>query len=280
MLSLLSEAAAERPLVYLVDDVQWLDRASAETLGFVARRLLGESVVLVFAVRDGVAQEVLAGLPRLRVEGLPQAEALALLGSVITGPLDERVAERIVAETRGNPLALLELPRGLSTAQLAGGFGLTDTGPLSGRIETTFQRRLEELPAASRLLLLIAAAEPVGDPSLVWRAAARLGVDADAAVPATAAEFVTLGTRVRFRHPLVRSAVYRGAPLDERRVVHAALAEATDPEADPDRRAWHRAQAPPGPTRRSLWSSSGPPAGRSGAAGSPRRRRSWSARWL
>ena len=157
------------------------------------------------------------------------------------------MAERIVAETRGNPLALLELPRGLSTAQLAGGFGLTDTGPLSGRIETTFQRRLEELPAASRLLLLIAAAEPVGDPSLVWRAAARLGVDADAAVPATAAEFVTLGTRVRFRHPLVRSAVYRGAPLDERRVVHAALAEATDPEADPDRRAWHRAQAAAGP---------------------------------
>jgi hypothetical protein len=159
------------------------------------------------------------------------------------------VAERIVAETRGNPLALLELPRGLSTAQLVGGFGLPDTGPLSGRIENTFERRLEELPAASQRLLLIAAAEPVGDPSLLWRAAERLGVDADAAEPAAVAELVTLGAHVRFRHPLVRSAVYRAAPLAERRAVHDALAEATDPEADPDRRAWHRAQAAAGPDK-------------------------------
>ena len=248
VLSLLSEVADERPLVCIVDDAQWLDLASVETLGFVARRLLGESVALVFAVRDGIALETLTGLPRMHVEGLSPEDAGALLRSVILGPLDERVAERIVAETRGNPLALLELPRGLSTAQLAGGFGLPVTGPLAGRIERSFQRRLEELPSAARWLLLIAAAEPVGDPSLVWRAARRLGIDAEeAAATTTAADLVTLGTHVRFRHPLARSAVYRGAPMDERRAVHEALAEETDAATDPDRRAWHRAQAAAGP---------------------------------
>src|SRR4051794_7538152 len=247
VLSLLSEAADERPFICIVDDAQWLDRASAETLGFVARRLLAESVALVFAVRDDIGQDALAGLPPLRIEGLAPADAHALLRSVMTGRLDERVADRIVAETRGNPLALLELPRGLSTAQLAGGFGLPDAGALSGRIEGTFQRRLEALPDASRRLLLIAAAEPVGDPSLVWRAAAYLGIDADAAAPATAADLLTIGTDVRFRHPLVRSAVYRAAVPAERRAAHAALAEATDAESAPDRRAWHRAQAAAGP---------------------------------
>ena len=247
VLSLLSESADERPFICLVDDAQWLDGASAETLGFVARRVLAESVAVVFAVRDDTTQDAFKGLPRLRVEGLPAADAHALLRSVTTGRLDERVADRIVAETRGNPLALLELPRGLSAAQLAGGFGLPDTGPLAGRIEDTFRLRLQELPDPSRRLLLIAAAEPVGDPSLVWRAAERLGVGADAAAPATAADLLTLGVHVRFRHPLVRSAVYRSATPAERRAVHEALAEATDPAADPDRRAWHRAQAAAGP---------------------------------
>src|SRR4051794_15047731 len=246
VLSLLAEVADERPFICLIDDAQWLDRAAAETLGFVGRRLLAESVALVFAVRDDVGEEGLAGLPQLRVEGLPPADAHALLRGAMTGRLNERVADRIVAETRGNPLALLELPRGLSTAQLAGGFGLPDASSLSGHIEGTFQRRLEALPQSSRQLLLIAAAEPVGDPSLVWRAAQCLGIEADAAAPATAADLLTIGADVRFRHPLVRSAVYRAATPAERRAAHAALAQATDAESDPDRRAWHRAQAAAG----------------------------------
>ena len=237
VLGLLAEVASERPLMCLVDDAQWLDQASAQTLGFVARRLVAESVALVFAARED--NDALAGLPRLRVEGLADADAHALLRSVVAGPLDDRVAERIVAETGGNPLALLELPRGL----LAGEFGVS--GPLAGRIEDSFQRRLEELPAATRRLLLVAAAEPVGDPALVWRAAQQLGIATDAAAPA--AGWLTIGTHVHFRHPLVRSAVYGAAAPDERRAVHEALAEATDPELDPDRRAWHRAQAAAGP---------------------------------
>src|SRR3954464_15559064 len=204
VLSLLSEAAVDQPLVCLVDDAQWLDRASAQTLGFVARRLLAESVALVFAVRDGTEHEALAGLPRLRVDGLSEADAHALLRSVIPGPLDEPVADRIVAETRGNPLALLELPRGLTTAQLAGGFGVPDARPLSGRIEDSFQRRLEELPAQTRRLLLGGPPEPGGDAAVVWRAAGQLGIAADAAVPATAAGLLTLSSHVHFRHPLVR----------------------------------------------------------------------------
>ena len=245
VLSLLSEVARERPLVCLVDDAQWLDRASAQALAFVARRLLAESAALVFAVREPGGE--LAGLPELVVEGLGDADARALLASVIPGPLDERVRDRIVAETRGNPLALLELPRGVTPAELAGGFGLPDALPLSGRIEESFRRRLEALPADTRRLLLVAAAEPVGEPVLVWRAAERLGIGAEAAAPAATAGLLEFGARVRFRHPLVRSAVYRAASLEDRQGVHRALAEATDPEVDPDRRAWHRAQATPGP---------------------------------
>jgi DNA-binding CsgD family transcriptional regulator len=242
VLSLLAEVAEERPLVCVVDDAQWLDRASAQALVFVARRLLAEAVALVLVARE--AGEELAGFPRLVVEGLRNGDARALLGSVLRVPLDERVRERLVAETRGNPLALLELPRGLTPAELAGGFGLPDGPGLSGRIEASFRRRFAGLPAETQRLLLVAAAEPVGDAVLVWRAAGRLGIGVQAAADTDG--LLAIGARVTFRHPLVRSAVYRAASPDERQAVHRALADATDREADPDRRAWHLAQATPG----------------------------------
>jgi len=244
VLSLLSEVGEERPLVCLVDDAQWLDHASAQVLGFVARRLAAEPVALIFAARE--PGEELAELPELPVPGLRKDDARALLDSALTGPLDARVRDQIIAETRGNPLALLELPRGLSPAELAGGFGLPGAVPLPGRVEQSFQRQLGALPAQTRRLLLIAAADPSGDWSLVWRAAGQLGIPIHAAIPATEAGLAEFSPRVRFRHPLVRSAAYRSAPLADRQRAHAALAEATDP-ADPDRRAWHRAQAAPGP---------------------------------
>jgi DNA-binding CsgD family transcriptional regulator len=246
VLSLLSDVAEEYPLICVVDDAQWLDRASAQTLGFVTRRLVAESIAVVFAVRESGDEQDLPGLPELLVHGLADPDARALLASVITGPLDERVRDRIVAETRGNPLALLELPHGLTPAELAGGFGLPDAPALSGRIEESFQRRLTPLPPATRLLLVVAAAEPVGDPVTLWRAAERLGIRVEAAAPAAAAGLVEFGGRVRFRHPLVRSAVYRSAPAEARHRAHQALAEATDPDLDPDRRAWHRAHATAG----------------------------------
>jgi DNA-binding CsgD family transcriptional regulator len=243
VLGLLAGAAVERPVVCLVDDAQWLDRASAQVLAFVARRLGVESVGLVFSAR--VADGELATLPELEVKGLPERDALVLLDAALTGPVDARVREQIVAETRGNPLALLELPRAATLAQLAGGFGLP--GALPGRIEDSFLRRVDALPAQARRLLLLAAADPTGDPVLVWRAAGRLGIGTQAAGPAAEAGLAEFGARVRFRHPLVRSAVYGSAPARDRQEVHRALAEATDPQADPDRRAWHRAQAAAGP---------------------------------
>jgi DNA-binding CsgD family transcriptional regulator len=245
VLNLLSEVGEERPLLCLVDDAQWMDRASAQALAFVARRLLADSVALVVATREPI--EELTGRPELLVEGLGNGDARALLGSALRVPLDERVRDRIVAETRGNPLALLELPRGQTPAQLAGGFGVLDVPGLPGRIEDRFRQRDAALPAASRRLLLVAAADPTGDPMLVWRAAARLGIGPEAAAAAEADGLLAIDARVTFRHPLVRSAVYWAASLAERRVVHRALAEATDPAADPDRRAWHRAQAAAGP---------------------------------
>jgi DNA-binding CsgD family transcriptional regulator len=244
-LSLLSDAAEEHPLVCLVDDAQWLDRASAQVLGFTARRLVAEPAGLVFAAR--VPGDELAGLPELVVEGLQEGDARELLEAGLTGPLDTRVRDRIVAETSGNPLALVELPRGLTPAELAGGFALPDAMPLAGRIEASFRRRLEALPGDTRVLLLVAAADPVGDPVLMWRAAERLGIGTQAATAAAEAGLLEVGARVRFRHPLVRSSAYRTASLQERQAVHRALAEATDPELDPDRRAWHRAHATPGP---------------------------------
>ena len=189
----------------------------------------------------------LADLPTIEVEGLASADSRRLLASVVHDRIDPQVENRVIAETRGNPLALIELSRGLTGAELAGGFGLTVAGPLSSRIEASFQRRLADLPAQSRRWLLVAATEPVGDPALVGRAARRLGVEPEAVNAAVGSGLVDLGSRVRFRHPLVRSAVYGAAALGERRLAHAALAEATDPELDPDRRAWHRAQSTPGP---------------------------------
>ena len=245
-LSLLAEVAEKQPLLCLVDDLQWLDDASGQVLGFVARRLLAEPVAIVFAVREPSVAPELSGLPELRLEGLGHDDAGALLATVVPGRLDERVRERIIAETRGNPLALLELPQGMSAAELAGGFGHPGAVMQSG-IEDAFRRRLASLPADTRRLMGLAAADPVGDPLLVWRAAERLGLDPQAATPAVEAGLLELRAQVRFRHPSVRSAAYRSAPPAERRAMHAALAEATDSQLDPDRRAWHRAQATPGP---------------------------------
>jgi DNA-binding CsgD family transcriptional regulator len=249
VLSLLSLVAEERPLVCIVDDAQWLDRASAEALTFVARRLFAEPIVMLFAARE--PSDEFRGLPEAVVEGLGDEDAHELLRSAVVGPLDERLRDRIVAETRGNPLALLELPRGLSPARLAGGFGLPavmrDAGSLSRRIEESFLRRLESMSDETRLLLLVAAAEPLGDPVLVWSAAERLGITHGALAPAEAAGLLEIDGRVRFRHPLVRSAVYRAAPPNDRQRVHSKLAEVTDPDTDPDRRAWHRAEAAAGP---------------------------------
>src|SRR6516164_6892289 len=243
ILSLLADAAEEQPLVCLVDDAQWLDRVSVQTLAFVARRLLAERVGLVFALRESADEPELEGLPELIIEGLAAADARRLLDATIPGLLDPRVRDRILGEAGGNPLALLELPRERTTITVAGGFGLPLETPLAGRIEQGFVRQLEPLPAQTRRLLLLAAAEPVGDVPLLWRAAERLGIGPVASGPAEAAGLVEIGARVRFRHPLLRSAAYRAAPESERRKVHRALADATDAQLDPDRRAWHRARA-------------------------------------
>ncbi len=245
MLSLLAGVAGERPLICVIDDEQWLDQASAQALGFAARRLAADPVGLVFAARDPSVN--VAGLPELEIDGLRDDDARALLDSVLAGPLDARVRDLIVAETRGNPLALLELPRGLTPAELAGGFGLPGAAALTGRIEDSFRRQLEALPDQTRRLLQLAAADPSGDRALVWRAARRLGIPVQDATPAVEAGLAEFAGRVRFRHPLLRSAAYRSASFADRQQIHAALAEVTDPQVDPDRRAWHRAQASAGP---------------------------------
>jgi DNA-binding CsgD family transcriptional regulator len=242
VLTLLSDAAEEQPLVCLVDDAQWLDRSSGQVLAFVARRLEAEGVLMLFAERDGDGRGDLVGLPGLHLERLSYADARELAMANL-GVLDERVRDRIIAETRGNPLALLELPRALAPASLAGGFAVADGSPLEGRIEASFRSRVQRLPEETQRLLLLSAAEPLGDPALLWRAAAMLGLATDAAAPAEAGDLIALGTRVTFRHPLLRSAVYDAARPEQRRAAHGALADATDPESDPDRRAWHRAHA-------------------------------------
>ena len=247
VLSLLADAAEEQPLVCIVDDAQWLDRVSAQTLAFVGRRLLAERVALVFALRETDDQRALEGLPELVIEGLPAEDARRLLDATIPGRLDAGVRDRILGEAGGNPLALLELPRGRRPIALAGGFGLPDEMSLANRIEQGFVRQLESFSAGTQRLLLLAAAEPVGDVTLLWRAAERLGIGREAAASAEAAGLVQIAARVRFRHPLVRSAAYRAAPAPERREVHRALADATDARLDPDRRAWHRAGAADGP---------------------------------
>ncbi|MGI5321270.1 ATP-binding protein [Actinomadura nitritigenes] len=245
VLSLLSAASEESPVLCVVDDVQWMDRSSAQVLGFVARRMLAESVALVFGSRERPRD--LLGLPELEVAGLSDADAGALLDAATHARLDRHIRERFVAEAQGNPLALLELPRGLTLTEMAGGFGLLRAGSLPGRIEESFLARIEGLPEQARLVLLIAAAEPTGDPALVWRAAERLGVDPATALADGTDGLLVFDGRVIFRHPLVRSAVYRSVQQKDRRAVHLALAEVTDAQADPDRRAWHLASATTGP---------------------------------
>jgi DNA-binding CsgD family transcriptional regulator len=268
-LSLLAAVADERPLLCLVDDAQWLDGASRQVLAFVARRLLAEAVGMVFAIREPADDHDLVGLPEARLEGLTDEDARAVLETAIHGRLDERVRDRIVAETRGNPLALLELPSGLDATRLAGGFALPDAADVPGRIEDYYRQRVAALPEATQRLLLLAAADAVGDSTLLWRAAHMLGLGRDSAEPAASAGVLEIATRVRFRHPLVRSAVYRAASVDDRRAVHGALAAATDPESDPDRRAWHRAHSAKPPDEgvaQELLDSAGRAEGRGGIA--------------
>jgi DNA-binding CsgD family transcriptional regulator len=241
VLGLLSEAAEQRPVLCVVDDAQWLDDASARALAFLARRLLAERIALLFAVRERGA--TLAGFPEINVGPLGRRDARALLESVLPARVDERVLERIVAETRGNPLALLELPRGMTPAQLAGGFGLPEALSLSARLEEHFTRRLASISTDGRRLLLLAAADPTGDLALVSRAAERLEIPESVARTLASDGVLDLNAGVVFRHPLARSAVYRAATVDERSGAHLALADTTDPDLDPDRRAWHRAQA-------------------------------------
>jgi DNA-binding CsgD family transcriptional regulator len=247
VLGLLSEVAADQPMLCLIDDAQWLDQASARALAFVARRLDTESVGVIFGTRDLAGGGDLTGLPELTVGGLSDAGARVLLASVIPGQIDERVRDRMIAESGGNPLALLELPRAMTPAQLAGGFGVAGPLPLAGRIEQSFLRRIARLPELTHHLLLVAAAEPLGDPALLWRAADRLGIRADSAEAAESEGLVDIRAQVAFRHPLVRSAIYRSASPYLRRAAHRALAEVTDAQLDPDRRAWHFAQGATGP---------------------------------
>jgi DNA-binding CsgD family transcriptional regulator len=246
VLGLLSAAAEERPLLCLVEDAQWLDVASGLILGFIARRLLAESVAIVVELREPNTRHDFDGLPELLLHGLAEDDARTLLIRAVPGRLDERVRDRIIAETRGNPLALLDLPRSMNAAELAGGFELLPSTDLPRHLEDHYLQRAGELPEATQRLLLLAAAEPTGDATLVWRAAYGLGIEGSSLAPAEDAQLVEVGTRVRFRHPLVRSALYRAAPLSERRAAHRALAEVTDRDTDPDRRAWHRAHAAAG----------------------------------
>jgi DNA-binding CsgD family transcriptional regulator len=241
----LSEVAARRPLLVVVDDAQWLDDASARTLGFVARRSEADGVGLLFAAREAVG--FLSGLPELPVSGLSPGAARALSGSAFSAPVDEDVLQRFIAETGGNPLALLELPRGMTASELTALLDRDDTRQLWVRLEESFRRRIGELDGDASTLLLIAAAEPVGDPLLFRRAAELLGVSAVAVDELGLTGLLDVGAKVTFRHPLVRSAAYRFAAPIRRRQIHEALAAVTDAEADPDRRAWHRGLAAAGP---------------------------------
>jgi DNA-binding CsgD family transcriptional regulator len=251
VLSLLAEDAAARPLVCLIDDAQWLDEASSQVLAFVGRRLLAEPVALLFAVREASDERLLPDLPALTVEGLTVEDARALLKAAVPGHLDERVTDRIVAETRGNPLGLLELARGMSEAELAGGFADAPQAHLPGRLQGQildhYLRRVRVLPGPAQQLMLLAAADPTGDATLLWRAAQTLGLGADAAAAADAEQLLSIGPQVRFRHPLVRSAAYVAGSPEDRRAAHLTLAAATDADTDPERRVWHLAAAATGP---------------------------------
>ena len=243
VLNLLSVTAEKRPLLCLVDDAQWLDAGSVQALGFVARRLVAERVAMIFALREPTTARTLDSLPQLSLKGLDEPDARALLSRAVPGPLDDRVRDRIVAETGGNPLALMELSQRMSPSERAGGFAPLAARNLPGRLEDRYLRRIVGLPDATQRLTLLAAAEPLGDAALLWRAAERLSIDPGALTPAREAGLLDIDDRVRFRHPLVRSAAYRAGSLDERRRMHDALAEVSDPELAADRRAWHRALA-------------------------------------
>src|SRR6266851_5109144 len=246
-LSLLAENAAARPLVCLVDDAQWLDEISCQVLGFVGRRLLAESMLLLFTVREMAGERMFPGLPALTVEGLTDEDARALLTATVPGHLDERVRDRIVAETRGNPLVLLELARGMSEAELAGGFAGPSTASLPTRLQDHYLQRVRALPEPTQRLMLLAAADPTGDATLLWRAAPTLGLGRDAAAAADADQLLQVSSQVRFRHPLVRSAAYTAGSPEDRRAAHLTLAAATDAQTDPERRVWHLAAAATGP---------------------------------
>jgi DNA-binding CsgD family transcriptional regulator len=245
VLGLVAAAAERRPLLCVVDDAQWLDRVSLQTLGFMARRLLAEPVAVVFAVRDPGA-DMLAGLPEIRIGGLSDDQARELLNSLLVAKIDPRVRDRIVAETRGNPLALHEVARGIS-ADPGGAWAVSTPQSSPSQVEEGFARRIAALPEQTRLLLLSAAADPLGDSALFLRVAAKLGIPVHALAPAESAGLLEFGPRMRFLHPLMRSAAYRTADLQDRRAIHRALSEATDPHTDPDRRAWHAANAASGP---------------------------------
>ena len=247
VLGLLAEASAQRPMVCLVDDAQWLDDASTQVLGFVARRLLGESVALLFAVREAGDERRFPGLPAMTVQGLTDEDARALLTAAVPGHLDQQVRDRIVADTRGNPLALLELVNGMSKPELAGGFASPPTAPVPGQLHDQYLRRVRALAEPTQRLMLLAAADPTGDATLVWRASWTLGIGRQAAAEAASQQLLEIGARVRFRHPLVRSAAYAAGSPQDRRAAHRALADATDARADLERRVWHLAAAASGP---------------------------------
>ena len=247
VLTLLSEVATERPLVCVVDDAQWLDEPTAQVLGFVGRRLLAESILLLFAVRETGDDHLFPGLQELSLDGLTDQDARELLTFTVPGHLDDRVRDRIIAETHGNPLGLLELPRGMSASELAGGYASPSSGPLSGQLHETYVRRVRALPEQTRRLMLLAAADPTGDARLLWRAAQALRVDRDAAALADHEQLLEIGSRVQFRHPLVRAAAYAAGSAEDRGAAHLALAQATDAQRDPERRAWHLAVAATGP---------------------------------
>ena len=247
VLSLLAEVAAKRPLVCLVDDAQWLDDGSSQVLGFVGRRLLAESVVLLFAVRTAADERLLPDLPALTLDGLTDVDARSLLAAAVPGHLDERVRDRLVAETQGHPLELLELAGGMSEAELAGGFAIPAQTSLPGRLQDHYVWRVRALPGPTRWLMLLAAADPTGDATLLWRAAQALGLGRDAATAAASEQLLEIGSGVRFRHPLVRSAAYAAGSPADRRAAHLALAAATDAVLDPERRVWHLAAAATGP---------------------------------
>jgi DNA-binding CsgD family transcriptional regulator/tetratricopeptide (TPR) repeat protein len=247
VLTLLAERAVERPLVCVVDDAQWLDEPTAQVLGFVARRLLAEPILMLFAVREGGDSHLFAGLPELTLEGLADEDAHALLSAAVPGHLDDRVRDRIIAETRGNPLGLLELPRGMSASELAGGYAVPSSQPLSSQLHESYVRRVRGLPRPTQQLMLLAAADPTGDATLLWRAAHTFHVGRDAAASADHEQLLEIGSHVQFRHPLVRSAAYAAASVEDRGAAHLALAHATNIERDSERRVWHLAVAATGP---------------------------------